>query len=440
LNPNINNMKNRKNNLAITLFVILGLVCALSSCTEEDNGTKPVIETGTVSNINIVTAASGGSISSEGSSEVTQRGVCWNKTANPTIKDSLTKDAAGTGEFSSILTGLKPNTTYYVRAYATNKSGTAYGLQVIYKTPEGKIQVITNSVTNIFANSCISRGSIVQNYGELPCKFGVCWSKVVDPTIDLVTKTVDSLSLNINSTSFESSILNLEPSTTYFIRAYASNAAGVFYGENVRVTTLAATQTVTDIDGNIYHTIKIGGQIWMVENLKTTKYNDGTNIPNVTDNNQWVSSTSGAYCNYNNDVSNATTYGRLYNWYAVNNNRKIAPSGWHVPTDDEWYEMIMYLGGVYDACGKIKEAGTSHWITPNTVGINVSGFTALPAGHRVSFGEFTRFGDIAIWWTNTEDYSDARYSWRTTVSYDENYIIHNRNEKNFGFSVRCVKD
>jgi len=136
--------------------------------------------------------------------------------------------------------------------------------------------------------------------------------------------------------------------------------------------------TETDYDGNVYHTVTIGTQIWMVENLKTTHYRNGDPIPNVPDNTQWSNLTTSAYCNYNNDANNAKTYGLLYNWYAAINSLNICPVGWHVPSANEWKKLETYMGGVGVAGGKMKEAGTTHWISPNTKAGNSSGFSGLP--------------------------------------------------------------
>ena len=137
---------------------------------------------------------------------------------------------------------------------------------------------------------------------------------------------------------------------------------------------------VKDIDGNIYHTVTIGNQVWMVENLKTTRYNDGTAIPNVTDSSVWSKLSTPAYCWYNNDASSyKATYGALYNWYAVNV-QKLCPKGWHVASNAEFYALNSFLDG---ECGKLKEAGTIHWYSPNKGATNETGFTALPGGGHV---------------------------------------------------------
>jgi uncharacterized protein (TIGR02145 family) len=198
---------------------------------------------------------------------------------------------------------------------------------------------------------------------------------------------------------------------------------------------------MTDQDGNVYKTVTIGTQTWMAENLRTTKYNDGTAIPNVTVNNEWAALTTGAYCNYKNTtgIDTIATYGRLYNWYAVNTG-KLAPIGWHVPTDAEWTTLTTYLGGtsVPGAGGKLKETGTTHWISPNTGTTNETGFTALPAGGRDTDGTFSSIGDAGHWWSATE--SDASHAWHRGMFYVDGGVNSYGYFKEVGFSVRCVRD
>ncbi len=196
--------------------------------------------------------------------------------------------------------------------------------------------------------------------------------------------------------------------------------------------------TVTDIDGNVYHTVKIGTQTWMVENLKTTRYRNGDTIPNVTDNTAWYNLTTGAYCNHSNNASIATTYGRLYNWHAVNDSRKIAPVGWHVPSDNDWIILVNYLGGSIVAGGKLKEAGTAHWNSPNSGANNSSGFTALPGGFRVQNGTFYGPGNEAYLWSATE--ADALNAKDFYLHYNGADAGHGNTDKENGLSVRCVKD
>jgi uncharacterized protein (TIGR02145 family) len=196
--------------------------------------------------------------------------------------------------------------------------------------------------------------------------------------------------------------------------------------------------TMTDQDGNVYKTVTIGTQTWMAENLRTTKYNNGTVISNVTSAIEWASLTTGAYCNYNNTTNNDTIadYGRLYNWYSINTG-KLAPFGWHVPTDAEWTTLTTYLGGDSIAGGKLKEAGKSHWDSPNTDATNETGFKALPGSMRFYYGEFQGIGRFGIWWSATENGATA---WERSMSYNTSDAYRNHHNKELGFSVRCVRN
>jgi len=198
--------------------------------------------------------------------------------------------------------------------------------------------------------------------------------------------------------------------------------------------------TITDIDGNVYQTITIGSQVWMMENLKVTHYRNGDPIPNERDNTAWAGLSTGAYCNYVNDEHNVATYGRLYNWYSVDDSRNIAPEGWHVPTDAEWQILVNYLGGGAVAGGKMKEAGTAHWNSPNTGATNESGFTGLPGEYRNYLGSFSSpMGNNAFFWSSTDDEGSAM-AWFRSLHFDAGAIGQLIYGKQSGFSVRCVKD
>ena len=199
---------------------------------------------------------------------------------------------------------------------------------------------------------------------------------------------------------------------------------------------------INDIDGNTYKTVTIGTQTWMAENLKASKYNDGTAIPNVTDNTQWQNNTTGAWCYYNNDAVFNAKYGKLYNWYAVspttNGNKNVCPTGWHVPTDDEWSVLTDYLGGESVAGGKMKEVGTTSWYFPNTDATNESGFTGLPGGGRSSDGNYNNIGYSGYWWSSAE-YSTSNAWFRYLFNSNGNAYSFNY-DKSIGLSVRCLRD
>ena len=203
------------------------------------------------------------------------------------------------------------------------------------------------------------------------------------------------------------------------------------------VTPSTNTTIVKDIDGNVYHSVKIGTQTWMLENLRVTHYRNGDPIQHVTDETQWTSLTTGAYCNFENSSDNAAIYGRLYNWYAVAEGPLLAPEGWHIPTLTDWITLADYLGGYLVAGAAMKDTDTTYWIAPNDAATNSSGFTALPGG-CVLFGSFIDLNTHALWWTQDETSElAARMIW---LGYADNEMHIGDYAKSNGFSVRCVKD
>lgn len=401
---------------------------------------KASLSTLGVTNITQTSAISGANITSDGGATVTARGVCWSTSQNPTIANSKTNDGTGTGSFTSNLTGLSSGTTYYVRAYATNSVGTEYGNQQPFTTPRPIIvepTVATNVISEITQTTAKSGGNITSDGGAPVTARGVCWSTTQSPTTDN-NKTNDGTGTG----SFTSNLTGLTANTTYYVRAYATNSQGTAYGNQQTLFTTynIETGTVTDIDGNVYKTVKIGDQWWMAENLRTTKYNDGTSIPNITDGTAWSYLSTPGYCWYNNDISYKNPYGALYNWYAVNTS-KLAPTGWHVPTDGEWATLINYLGGENIAGKKIKEAGIAHWLSPNSSANNETGFTAVPGGYRLdNNGNFFYIGQWSFFWSKGATTTDrASYCALTTNDIVYGIGSPNGNPIKYGFSVRCIK-
>jgi len=319
-------------------------------------------------------------------------------------------------------------------------------LSLLFSCKKEAIKVVPTiaiaAVTNITASTATSGGEIINDSGTAITVRGVCWSTSQRPTI------ADSKTTNGTGTgSFTSLITGLTSGTTYYLRAYATDGNLTVYGNVISFTTLNSGiifnpiltyGIVTDIDGNVYKTITIGTQVWMVENLRTTKYRNGDPIPNVTDSTAWSSLTTGAYCNYNNDANFSTIYGSLYNWNAVNDSRNIAPTGWHVPSDTEWTILTTFLGGESVAGGKLKETVTTHWLSPNTGATNETGFAALPCGDRSFVGKFEVVGFDGIWWSSTA--GDISSAWYRFVYFSGSSVTRGSSSQTSGFSVRCVKD
>jgi uncharacterized protein (TIGR02145 family) len=296
----------------------------------------------------------------------------------------------------------------------------------------------TTAVSAIAQTTAISGGNITNDGGILITQHGVCYSTNPSPT------TANNTIISGSGTgSFTSNLTGLTGNTTYYVRAYAINSAGTSYGNEVSFTTTAGIITnpgagVT-FDGYTYTSILLGnGQEWMAENLRTSTYANGDTIPNVQDSSQWENLTTGAWVHNNNDSQYENPYGKLYNWYTVNDSRNVCPSGWHVPSDSEWTVLSNYLGGQSVAGGKMKSTGTQFWLSPNTNATNESGFSGVPGGSRFFYGYFGNIGLSGNWWSSSENVSVN--AWFRKLDYTNGVVVRSANVKENGFSVRCIKD
>lgn len=204
------------------------------------------------------------------------------------------------------------------------------------------------------------------------------------------------------------------------------------------LTSATAQDSVSDIDGNTYSVVKIGTQIWMAENLRTVHYANGEAIPEVKEDVTWAELTTGSFCLNDNNQGHSTVYGLLYNWFAVQDQRKLCPAGWHVPSANDWKKLETFLGGPGSAGGKLKAAGTDKWIEPNAGADNSSGFKALPGGSRNSDGSFNPVGETGHWWTSNEFAPTT--AWHRQLYNNAEFIDNVYAIKNEGCSVRCIKD
>jgi uncharacterized protein (TIGR02145 family) len=261
----------------------------------------------------------------------------------------------------------------------------------------------------------------------------------------------------LTATLQASTFANGNGNLTYTITGTPATSGTASFALNIGGKTCTVTRTVaiapqnptssygsniTDVEGNSYKTVFIGTQQWMGENLKTSKYSDGTTIPNITDNTLWSSNTTGAWAYYNNDATNNSKYGKLYNWYAVsktsNGNKNVCPTGWHVPSDAEWTVLTDYLGGANVAGGKMKEIGTINWVSPNTDATNASLFTGLPGGYRLYDGYCFIIGQEGYWWSSTVRITNI--AWKRNLSGSCGCVSRSSSSKESGFSVRCLRD
>ena len=276
-------------------------------------------------------------------------------------------------------------------------------------------------------------GVVTDDGGASVTERGVCYNTSSNPTI-----TDNSIQSGSGTGTFDCTLTGLDQLTQYFYKAYAINSVGVGYSEpgSVYIPGPCPGMPTINYYGQVYNTAQIGNQCWLKENLNTTKYRDGSAIPNVTEHDEWKYLTTGAYCNHNNDTNISLTYGRLYNWYTVVT-RYLCPSGWHVPGSPEWKALTDYLGGEYVAGGKLREIGTTHWHIPNTGATNESGFTALPGSYRSPHGAFGPIGGSGGWWSRTM--SGDPQAMVQGVYNNTNWASYHIQDKKSGWSVRCLR-
>lgn len=402
----------------------------------------PVVSTELAIDVTETSATLVGDVISDGGATITARGFYWSNSANPDAFDNNAPGGIGTGIYNSPISGLSPNTTYYMRAYAGNSKGTSYGDVLNFTTLQSIMlpDVSTSGITEITQTTCSLGGNVTDDGGATVIERGVCWSTSSSPTIS-GSHTIDGSGTGY----FSSTITGLSPNTSYYTRAYATNSAGTNYGDPLLFTT--PEEIVQDINGNVYQTVQIGNQKWMAENLKVTHYSDGSAIPLMEDSADWVAlaDLDIAYCWYDNSNTNRDVYGGLYTWAAAMNGaassitnpsgvQGVCPNGWHLPSELEWTELISFLGGESVAGGRLKEAGFTHWSSPNTGATNESGFTALPGGRRKVNGSFQDLGYYTYIW-RTDAVGEA-----TEIGFNTDSVYPWYEGSSPGYSVRCVKD
>jgi uncharacterized protein (TIGR02145 family) len=407
----------------------------------------PTVTTTDITAIAQTTATGGGNVSADGGATVTARGVCWNTGGTPTTSDSKTTDGGGTGSFNSSLTGLTAGTPYYVRAYATNSAGTAYGEEKPFTTSQPVVlaTVTTDDISAIAETTATGGGNVTADGGATVTAKGICWNTGGAPTI-AGNKTTDGGGTG----SFTSSLAGLTANTPYYVRAYATNSAGTAYGEEKQFSTTGGgggEGTVTDIrDGHVYKTVVIGGQNWLAENMAylpaVSTFSDGSETSPY----YYVYGYEGNTVSDAKATSNYATSGVLYNWEAA---RTACPNGWHLANEDNWKTLEMNQGmsqSDADATGarnsgsvggKLKEAGTAHWLSPNTGATNASGFTAISSGNRFEAG-FTGLGYSCHFWSLTGGGPSSRV-YRVLGNSSDGVYLDNTSGS-YGFSVRCINE
>ena len=422
-------------------IVMLDIISKIVSYTP--SGSAPSIPTG-------VTATAGNgqvNISWTSVSDATSYNIYWSTTSGVT-KTTGTKLTGATSPYTH--TGRTNGTTYYYVVTAVNSYGESSESSQVSGTPQSTTTSDTTAPSNITSSNFINSGASSTTSTSVTLTLSAADNVGVTGYYASETSTTPSANASgwtsvTSTTSYSASVSFAlsSGSATKTVYVWFKDAAGNVSASASDSITLTVSDgaTLTDIDGNVYNTVTIGTQVWMKENLKVTKYRDGTAIGTTTPATKDVSGeTSPKYqWAYDGNESNATTYGRLYTWYAVTDSRGVCPTGWHLPTNAEWTTLTDYLGGESVAGGKLKEAGTTHWNSPNTSADNSSGFTARPGGHRGYAGSFYAIGYDGYWWSATE--FGTTFEWYSYLFYYTSYAgRYSYGNKYVGFSVRCVRD
>jgi uncharacterized protein (TIGR02145 family) len=320
--------------------------------------------------------------------------------------------------------------------FSLNGQSSAYSLAELHLT-ESAIKlsipdVNTGSIFAIGVRKASITGKILTDQPGSIIAAGICWNTKPHPVIN-----DDLIISNTDTGSFCVSLDQLLPGTIYFVRAFAETLRDTIYGEE-KVFYTHKTNSIADVDSNYYNIIRIGSQVWLAEDLKTTHLNDGTAILQVAEPSLWGRISTPAYCWYGNDsVTYSFPRGKLYNWYTVGTG-KICPVGWHVPTDAEWIALSSFLGGDSISGGHLKSPGTVFWRLPNIGASNSSGFSSFPGGYRNSSGVFLYGTIFNYWWASDETAPKTASDWY--VYHAEKALYHQFALKMFGYSVRCIKN
>jgi uncharacterized protein (TIGR02145 family) len=383
-------------------------------------------------------------------SHVLETGLFWGISQNPettgekvlgSIAPDISTSGISTSDFLTI-SGLNPRTEYFVRAYVKNDGGTSFGEQVSFRTlNENTPAVNTNDVTSVTNSTAVCGGSVTSDGGFPITEYGVYWGTSQHPET-----TGTKLQAAVGDSLFSLNLSGLTSEAQYFVTAYATNSSGTSFGTEKQFITYG---TVKDIDGNTYNTIMLKTEniayFWMKENLRTTRYNDGTAIPLITDSLEWSSSSGDGYCWYNNDMASyKDKFGALYNFKASSmhvsnylNSHQICPVGWANGGD---YNDLRYffLDNNLEEGGKLKSI--TGWVSPNTGATNETGFSALPGGYRDGFsGKYYGMGSEAYFSDPTLNWPTGMENYAFRLSYNRSFIDYYHNGSTDGYSIRCSK-
>jgi uncharacterized protein (TIGR02145 family) len=396
------------------------------------------VETLEANQVTFNSALASGIIHDEGDSQILTRGICYaTDSLFPNFESNCLEVFGSDNPYQVLIENLVPETRYYFRAYAINEVDSAYGKTKFFETLRGIPQVESIEAEEIHKTSALVGGEVISS-GYLPItRRGICYSQEKE------NPNFEDICLDYNGTEqvFQILLEDLSPSTSYYFRAYAENDLGYHFGKSLDFMT--QHETITDIEGNVYRIHTIGNQVWMIDNLRVTKFSNGEAIPKRESNYYWTKETAidePAYCWYHNDESYADLYGALYNFATASDPRNVCPEGWRVMNDNDRYNLIVHIGGPQFG-GDLKttgtiEAGTGLWYDPNNRATNSTGFSAIPGGFRnVGTGWM---GKAGIFWTSANfGQSSASALGLDYIDYQAKTYVFPRHN---GFSIRCIKE
>jgi uncharacterized protein (TIGR02145 family) len=391
-----------------------------------------------VDSLTSVSAVLRGELVSDGGAAILEQGFYWGTETSPELTGYRVK---ASGDFRRLITGLSPNTVYYFRAFAENSAGEALGAEVSFTTP-GELEVTTGGVIDLFFKKAVVTANVIIVGSSIVTERGVYWGESPSPEL-----TGTKIPAGNGEGNYSVTLEGLTPGKPYYYKAYGESGSGVYLGQARSVATVPAdTGSFIDArDNQRYTTVHIGAQVWMGENLRAIRLNDGTDIAETMDSATWFNSTDPLYCWYQDDEITYGGFGALYNWYAVESG-KLCPSGWHVPSDGEWKILEIYLGidstlvnGFGNREGKIGGLlkSTEQWLAPNTGATNETMMNILPTGGKNNF-LYDEWGERAYFWTS-DSYEDELALIRE-FRYNSDYVNRTYNSKISGLSVRCVQD
>ena len=400
-------------------------------------GNVPSVSTGDIQYSNESTARSGGNVTAAGSFPVTARGLCWAEGTTPTLNHSFCINGAGTGFFNSTIDRLMPEAVYRVRAWAMSEAGVSYG-EVKEFTFGRLAELQTFDASSVKPFTAIGGGKILAAYGGTIIRTGICWGSNPYPVI---SENLHTLDFTLYDNEIAGMMTALQPGNTYYFRTYALTRVGLSYGPVKKVMAAAISgPTVTDIDGNVYLADTIGSMIWMTENLRVTRLNNGTPLLHLPSNQSWYNNFEPAWCYYNNDSSKNLVYGKLYNYETTAAQTQfvsVCPVGWIIPDEISWFRLRNFVGTPSQYKLRAKGAarlGTGLWdVLPlNSQGTDDFGFSGLPGGRRKEFPQqFSGESKEASWY--------ATGNRRIRMDEVGNELHSESAEDYAGLSIRCIK-